>query len=321
MALPVTVYRSSDPGAPVFENTMSSMLNILRKCLVDGYGTKLPLGWLIPFEDIALHKYILYSPYCNNGQGGYCQLEASAPGNDSSFYMLITAASSATGINGLLNKQKIRSCFINTNSSNDWVLIGTSRGFYFQRLINGSLTHVGNSQYGGALFIGDIDSHHHADVGCFTAMYNPNTSDDISPSSSEGVNLLYDGYYAGMLLDTDGINSGLIYTIKYLHSMNTGDNQAYTVAPDDPNITFTFIEPLIYVYSGSSDDRDGFSVFVSTKSPFLRGKLPGMITPCIGLCRDLSYPYVFENAGVQYYPLVSSNGASAWINTVSWYND
>ena len=44
------VYRSSDAGAPVLRgNTPGDFINVLDKCLVTGYGTKLPAGWSKPF--------------------------------------------------------------------------------------------------------------------------------------------------------------------------------------------------------------------------------------------------------------------------------
>jgi len=46
-----TVYTWLDDSAPVYSNTMSSFIALLRACLVDGYGTKAGAGWSIPFED------------------------------------------------------------------------------------------------------------------------------------------------------------------------------------------------------------------------------------------------------------------------------
>lgn len=50
------LYRSTDVGAPQLGTTNDgSLMNILRACLVDGYGsgqyTRTPAGWTIPFSD------------------------------------------------------------------------------------------------------------------------------------------------------------------------------------------------------------------------------------------------------------------------------
>lgn len=40
-----TLYTSEDADAPVLEDAAGSLLNILRKCLVQGYGDQSPAGW------------------------------------------------------------------------------------------------------------------------------------------------------------------------------------------------------------------------------------------------------------------------------------
>lgn len=57
----VRVYRSSDAGAPVFSNTLGSILGVLDACLVNGYGSgptaKAPLGWSITFTATNKRTY------------------------------------------------------------------------------------------------------------------------------------------------------------------------------------------------------------------------------------------------------------------------
>lgn len=46
----VRIYSSSDAGAPALRgNTPGDIINILTKCLVEGYGSKAPAGWTKPF--------------------------------------------------------------------------------------------------------------------------------------------------------------------------------------------------------------------------------------------------------------------------------
>ena len=49
--MPVRVYKSTDPGAPVLSGTAGSLIGVLRVCLVDGYGTMAPAGWSMPYTD------------------------------------------------------------------------------------------------------------------------------------------------------------------------------------------------------------------------------------------------------------------------------
>ena len=48
---PVSVYRSSDKGAPKIERQANSVATILKACLVTGYGDKAPAGWTLD-EDV-----------------------------------------------------------------------------------------------------------------------------------------------------------------------------------------------------------------------------------------------------------------------------
>lgn len=49
----VTVYSSSDTGAPVLTAQVGTLLAVLRACLVTGYGSKPPAGWSEPFTASA----------------------------------------------------------------------------------------------------------------------------------------------------------------------------------------------------------------------------------------------------------------------------
>lgn len=50
----VTVYRSTDAGAPGLANVAGSFIAMLRACLVDGYGSKAPAGWSAEFTGTNL---------------------------------------------------------------------------------------------------------------------------------------------------------------------------------------------------------------------------------------------------------------------------
>lgn len=47
----VTVYKSSDGSAPTLNGQAGSLLTVLGKCLVDGYGAKAAAGWTRAFAD------------------------------------------------------------------------------------------------------------------------------------------------------------------------------------------------------------------------------------------------------------------------------
>lgn len=47
---PVTVFSSLDTGAPILNKEPGSLKNLIKACLVTGYGDKASLGWEMPFE-------------------------------------------------------------------------------------------------------------------------------------------------------------------------------------------------------------------------------------------------------------------------------
>jgi len=46
-----TLFRSDDTGAPTLSGTEGSLIDVLKACLVDGYGAKAALG--LPSGDAA----------------------------------------------------------------------------------------------------------------------------------------------------------------------------------------------------------------------------------------------------------------------------
>lgn len=48
---PVTLFRSTDDGAPKLTNALGSLKTVLKACLITGYGGKAGLGWEMLFEE------------------------------------------------------------------------------------------------------------------------------------------------------------------------------------------------------------------------------------------------------------------------------
>jgi hypothetical protein len=57
----VTIYRSTDAGAPAFpasgaQNGAGYIMDVMKACLVDGYGSKPGAGWTLDYEDTTAGK-------------------------------------------------------------------------------------------------------------------------------------------------------------------------------------------------------------------------------------------------------------------------
>lgn len=155
----LSVYRWDDPGAPQMSSTKGAALNILKKCLIDGYGDKTPAGWLL--ESISADNnnmifapasrkwlYLIYddgrNTYWGDGAAGLASIDAynsieepisTVP------YADWRAKPAQTGeANQYLNKR-----------TTEWVLLADNETCYF--LQNNS----GGAGYIGACLIGKLN--------------------------------------------------------------------------------------------------------------------------------------------------------------------
>lgn len=74
----VRLYSWNDPGAPILANTpgsLGSLINLLKKCLVEGYGTKPGAGWTMPFEDAVNNKAAFRNGLVEGGTGTYFYID------------------------------------------------------------------------------------------------------------------------------------------------------------------------------------------------------------------------------------------------------
>lgn len=148
MAVP-TVYRSTDAGAPVMlRNTQGTYLNVVRKCLVDGYGAFSPAGWTEEFTSGNTAAF-------KNGAGGtgcYVKVDdTTAATNGPRVYL--TAFSSMSDISTGLNSTGTRNTFRGfTSESNEvaWIVVADEWSAWI-----GVDTGDGNSS---VVYIGDIAS-------------------------------------------------------------------------------------------------------------------------------------------------------------------
>lgn len=66
------IYRSTDSGAPVLTGQQGSLLNLLDKCLVDGYGAKTAAGWSRPYT--GTNKTAYRNSVAAGGTGMYLRV-------------------------------------------------------------------------------------------------------------------------------------------------------------------------------------------------------------------------------------------------------
>ena len=143
--VPVTVYRSTDEGAPQLSAAAGSLKTVLKACLTNGYGTKQPLGWEMQYEDG--HAACWRSKH-NRATGAVLSLD------DKGGYGLIqvfqTASAATAGDKPLITYGSgyDKFSYFSQNNKTGWILVGHARGFVLILL-------SGNSQTAPYLIFGD----------------------------------------------------------------------------------------------------------------------------------------------------------------------
>lgn len=124
MAIP-TLYKWDDAGAPQLTRQAQSLLTILRKCLVDGYGSKAGLGWSISFDDAPSLRTV----YRNASGKGELRVGplTTATGDHVAFLAAGSFADIATAISpGLGDMFMTRG----TDDFTRWAIAGTADAFF-----------------------------------------------------------------------------------------------------------------------------------------------------------------------------------------------
>ncbi len=164
MTSPVTVYRWDDPGAPQLTQTHGSAVDVFKKCLIDGYGTKQPAGWVLE-EISADNKNMIFSPasrawmYLIYDDGRNTDW-----GDRAALFGAIDAYNSIEEPISSLKysswTEKLTSDLSNYNQMIDkkaskWVILATNESCYLL------LYDIGTSTSSAACFIGKLESNGH----------------------------------------------------------------------------------------------------------------------------------------------------------------
>ncbi|CAD2225000.1 conserved hypothetical protein [Pseudoalteromonas sp. 3J6] len=319
MALPVTVYRWDDVGAPqIVDGKPSEYMNVLKKCLVEGYGSKESLGWTV-VDDIASPPFLsLRNNISLGGSGGVavfsalddvggtnikafgCQDYASKDSQSrKSYYFPITRYSTGQYLN------------------NKWLIIGTATAFYFfcySDYIYNSGSNRANTLVPNACFIGDMKSLYPNDPAKFIAFSGAKNTINhtwtqtiiYSLSESSPLNIMLINQLDG----TDASQPASLFSVcgYYYHVRGNHDGPA--------NITALF---PIYICMGNSFLNDS-SPYQNNNFPYLRAILPGAFVANSPGYRGEAMPVIKELDGVSYYllPSANSNTGCCWINLEEW---
>jgi hypothetical protein len=74
------MYSASDTAAPVMSGSSGSLNNLLHKCLVQGYGSKLPVGWSLAYSSASSGNMVLATFRQGTGSMNYLYVNDNGPG-------------------------------------------------------------------------------------------------------------------------------------------------------------------------------------------------------------------------------------------------
>ncbi|MEW8253776.1 MAG: hypothetical protein AB2747_05440 [Candidatus Thiodiazotropha taylori] len=156
MGIP-TIFRSDDVGAPTLNGLAGTLNNVLRACLVDGYGSKTALGWALEFEDVPQEVSVFRAA---TGERQYLRIQhntASGGGSTTRVAMADvyeTMSDENTGT-GNWHGGFVPVSNALTADARAWALIGDEEGFYLWiRNNNGTIAYDAN--YARLHWFGDI---------------------------------------------------------------------------------------------------------------------------------------------------------------------
>lgn len=318
MGLPVTVYRYTDPGAPQVNNgTPSEWINVLKKVLVEGYGTKIGLGWTVEFENAAAFKIAFRNKVADGGSGGYVQFSSNGAVNTVNATLLVKCAASMTALDVFIKPLFQRGIFTTSASTHKgWEIIGTSRGFYLiiHCHIENQIAVSSSGRSSAVYFIGDIQSYTANDAGIFSFASATNTASELLNSSSlnEG-----DTVYCQMNA-ADGENANYFYSCKKPHFGINGyasiDGNAEQRGIDH------IMSPIQFTGVATALDSKGVAQMNSKSIPYCRGTLPGYHLSTFAGYRTETWPKEITQNGVKWVLMRGWFYTGQWINAGTWYD-
>lgn len=307
MGLPVTRYTHLDAGAPQIVNaTPSEWINILKKVLIEGYGTKAPLGWTLAFEDAGTFQAAFRNTTTDGGSGGYFQIGSVTGANTTVAGMVVTAAAGMTGINSFVRKQYSRR-FGLSSAVRGWEIIGTARGFYLIQHLTSHLNYYissGNVCY----FIGDYQSVYDNDPARFVLVTGRASASDANTTAINdhigGADSLYAQVYA---LDGSNISNWCKATsVSVIQNGYTTNESAELLG-----INHVLSQLVLCVNTAASNS--------STIQPQSRGIVPGLLFSTFSGYASEQWPKFLTFNGKNHVGVRGSFALYAWINTEEWY--
>ena len=203
--VPVTLFSSTDEGAPQFSKKTGDIFKIVKACLVSGYGRKSSLGWELKFESGVQG---IFMPTDRKGTGWGLSF-----GNDSGSVIKLDVVKNPTSLTanegnselGFLNKFTYQ--FSGSDSSVfSWKLIGHSLGFIL--LLTSKNTYAGKSVI---LYFGRVPSLAAADDNNYYVIVSTSTGNYLNQGDLRNRNCFIRDYKGDLAKACNFASKSLMY--------------------------------------------------------------------------------------------------------------
>ncbi|MFB2661983.1 hypothetical protein [Shewanella mangrovisoli] len=316
MGLPVTVYRHTDAGAPQLSPLApSAIIEILKKCLVEGYGTKAPLGWSLEYEDAGNYAVAFRNSTVNGGSGGFVKVYSATGSNATSTDFRIKTAKNMTDINTFIDATGYSTFDLSNGQQNGWQVIGTSRGFWLiiEHANRSDYDFTSDSYQGFQLtaWVGDIESDDPNDAGRFIQLvgHTTPTSDSTAVTAVNRIGGRNNPLAYAAMYSCDGSTSGMS-TYLVAQPFTTGGAADTTNDSTTMGVVETLLPAILYTTSAT---------IFSAAFPPSRGAVPGLFQSSFLGYSGSTRPLDKSFDGKLFTKLSSNYIRNYWINLEEWY--
>ncbi|PKM17407.1 MAG: hypothetical protein CVV11_19810 [Gammaproteobacteria bacterium HGW-Gammaproteobacteria-15] len=325
MAQAVTVYRWDDPGAPqLVDGKISTFFDVIQKCLVDGYGSKAPLGWTRSYYDPTNFKAAWRNNVASGGSGGSVYFFSNTNNDANNTLTRITSCKSITAGGSITGQGRLTAIQISTAVVR-WVLIGTPIGFYFYSFSATGLLALVNTTVTGrpSFYAGDIFSIVPNDAGRFIVVQDLATTGDTTSVGSNAVLGHLSALSSSALglirvYDADGADASYNYGYNLPPYAAAANGDASVDALIYPKLLFPLVLiPNTNPNASSNVDRNGVPMKISPTRPSYRGILPGLLGMSFSTGYNQALPVILED-GYHLLPASGGSGSLAIIQTGEW---
>jgi hypothetical protein len=252
--MPSVLRESTDASAPILiGNSAGSLITLLKGVLVDGYGTKAPLGWGLEFDD-QLNNICVLRP--GAGVRPFVRIDDGIVSTGIQSSQVIAYESMADINTGFFpcppetagDYRYINKCDLNSSRSVPWKIIGDERGFWL--LIrtfdtDGTATDQGSLYH--VYYIGDYTCYNlNNNYNFMTILTNKtNTNGYLNTLENQIHYLLRDPD----TIEPNSVNSNI--KIEYFFSTTSWASIGTSCPNSSPKGGRYFYEPLKVVYGNS----------------------------------------------------------------------